>query len=58
MAMTTVHSVKHFTTTHMLSIIGIRVAGCPTQHVIGHFGYDRPSQSFDWSKKLVFLTNH
>jgi len=56
--MTTVHSVKHFTTTHMLSIIGIRVAGCPTQHVIGHFGYDRPSQSFDWSKKLVFLTNH
>jgi len=28
-----------------------------TQHIIGDFGPDLPSQSFDWHKKLVFLPN-
>jgi len=29
-----------------------------TPQIIGHFGDDLPSKSFDWCKKLVFLTDH
>jgi len=28
------------------------------RHIIGHFGDDLRSQSSDWCKKPVFLTNH